>query len=173
MEIILSDTEKRLVFAFREGNWDLASGIVQLAQEKQQIDNAEKDLRRRKEDVEKRIATLNGTKEPPKDFVGRVVKLRVTWGSRKHHYLLVTRALEDGVLSGNERLKIHVPATSDTFETDIYVRNKHLTERHKIARFYNAADVKVDEFVVLEERAPREWTLTKHAPVTPSEKRAA
>src|SRR5437867_1347651 len=129
MNITLSEEEKQLVFAAREADWGKAKQLIELTRDREMAKLAEAEAKKRREEIETQLATLTGKVAPPKDFKGRTIRLRVTEGSLKHSYLLVTRALDDGMLKETETLEVYVPATGESFRTDIYVRNKHLNER--------------------------------------------
>src|SRR5438093_12970249 len=141
METILSEVEKQLVTAFRQCSWPKAMQILELTRDRKIAVEAEREAKARCKAIEEQLASLTGAVKPAENFKGRKVQLRVTYGSRKHGYLLVTGALYDRLLSLDEKLKIHVPATGDTFVTEIYARNKYLKERHKIKKFYRAVNM--------------------------------
>jgi hypothetical protein len=161
MELDLSYIEKQLVADFRNGEWAKAMQVIELTRDRKIAEQAESEAKERRKAIEEQLATLTGATKPAENFKGRKIRLRVTSGSRGYGYLLVTRALEERLLSPTEKLKIHVPATGDTFVTDIYVRNKHLKERHGIKRFYKAVGMARGDSALLDEIKPGEWVLTK------------
>jgi hypothetical protein len=159
MNIEMDKLEVQLLAAFRAKDWDKSTQVITIARDAQQLDEAEMELERRRSDFKSRIVRLNG-KAAPVDFKGRIIQLRVTGGALRNSYLLVTRALADGLLKPDERLIVHVKATGETFQTTIYRRNKILWEREAIKRFYHASGVLPGCYATLEEIAPCEWNLT-------------
>ena len=115
----------------------------------------------RHKEIQQQLKSIN---ENPAPFVPssyRKCIIEVTRGSLEYSYLLVSGPLKKKILMPSEVLKIHVPATGETFSTKIYLKNKNLNEREAIGRFYKAAAIKVGDLVALTEIAPNEWTLTK------------
>jgi hypothetical protein len=161
METILSDVEQHIITTVKSHEWDKAKQIIDWLRDKEVAKQALEEARKRSEEAERQLANLTGTVEPPQDFKGRRIRLKVTYGSIDNNYLLVTRALDDRVLKASETLDVHVPATGESFATGIYTRNKHLDERHKVGRFFRATGVKAGDFVLLEEIAPGKWRLIK------------
>lgn len=156
-----------LMGAFLKADWEKCSQIIELSRERQLAENAESEARSRREQIDKKIASFTGAVEPAKEFKGRKTQLRVTRGSIRNSYLLVTRALDDSLLDPAEELTIHCPATGETFVTGIYGQNKYLKERHKIGEFYEAAGISRGDWVLLEETAPGKWRLLKSQPDSP------
>jgi hypothetical protein len=118
-------------------------------------------VEQRQKEIKEKLTGLNGSALPVERPQYRNCLIEVTRGGLKYSYLLVSGPIRKQILTKNEKLKIHIPVTGETFTTEIYFRNKNLKEREAIGRFYKAADVKVGDMLVLTETAPNEWTLTK------------
>ena len=157
MNVEQYNIKEAIVMAVRESNLQKAWEMVQLWRDLEEITKQSQEVRKRQEEVERRVAAAQGGN----GWKGRRIAIEVTRGSRKYSYLLVSKALREGTLSESERLKIHVPATGERFETSIFLRNKHLAERKAVGRFYEKAAVVPGDFILLEEVAASEWSLTK------------
>jgi len=164
-----SDLKNSILAAVSAKEWDRAKQLLDLAKETAATEAAQEDLNRKRNELARQLATLTGRPQPEGTFSGRLLKLPVTIGSLTYGYLIVTRPLSDGELNPGEKLRITIPTTGDSFSTDIYLRNKVLSERPLIKKFYKAAGIQAGDFVRLKETAPGEWRLTKWDVTTPPE----
>src|SRR5262245_49258776 len=126
----------QLVAAFDVRDWDKGDTILRLA--------------RQKEQWEQQLALVIGKDKQEKDRPNgggavanefRVCTLRVSYGCPKYSYLLVSRAVDDGVLQKGENMTIHIPLTGKSFKSHVYNKNKCVYANPELREFYEEAAI--------------------------------
>jgi hypothetical protein len=93
----------------------------------------------------------------------RRLPVQVTGGMIRQRLLLITEHVRHGKVSPGYEFHIQVPASGETFRTQL-LNDYKLRERGGIGRFYQVAHVQEGDVVILIETTPNKWTLEKAQP---------
>lgn len=131
-----------------------------------------KELKEQAASIQQRIASL--TSEPieatpttqPKQTngAGRTLFVQVSDGMIRQNLLTLTPHVKRRKIGIGEQLVIEALPSGERFQTEVLDKGNKLRARGQIARFYNDAKVRPDDYVVLTETTPGKWTLRKASP---------
>jgi len=98
----------------------------------------------------------------------RRIEVEITQGMINQNLLVLTDAVNRGIVNVGETLALECMPSGERFSTEVIEQGKKLRERGAIGRFYAAARVRAGDCVKLSEVGPRRWRLERLSGASPS-----
>jgi hypothetical protein len=98
---------------------------------------------------------------PPRREGLRCIDVEITQGMINQNLLVLTDAVNRGIINIGETLALECVPSGERFSTEVIEQGKKLRERGAIGRFYATARVRARDNVRMSEVAPRHWRLER------------
>lgn len=155
--------------------WDRGEGKFQRAAELVRYHRMMKQMLEDLEKIEVTFATIRDDLAGSDDSNDideksrlRLINVTVTEGMIRNSMLTLSAAVRAGTLKLGESLSIRTPRGT-TFETIVKRPGNRLQERRHIREFYEEEEVSAGDTVVLKEKEPGVWALSKMPPLNMDE----